>query len=447
MSLLQHLFAELQKLPVAPRYLVAYSGGIDSHVLLHALTQLRGQFSGVALGAMVVDHGLHPQSAAWARHCAQVCLTLDVPLITRVVQARAGIGESPEDAARRARYAAFAQALQPGDVLLTAHHQDDQAETLLLQLLRGAGPRGLAAMAAVSSLGEAWLARPLLGVSRDLLRAYAEAQQLRWIDDPSNTDTRFDRNYLRAEILPRLKQRWPASAATLARSAHHCAEAAELLQDLAQQDLDVALLSPFSLHVPHLLQWSHARRRNVLRLWIERCGLPLPQQRHLEHVLSDVLSAPVDAEPCVRWPGVEVRRYRDALYAMPPLPEPPTTIDAMLQVGAPLHIAGIGVLRAQPTRGAGLAAEYCHAGLRVSFRGGGERIKLAGRAHHTTLKHLFQEAGVPPWQRERVPLILIGEVLAAVAGLWIADEFVAKPGAEGWSVEWDPIWCLHATRL
>lgn len=438
MSLPHHLSVELQKLPKASRYLVAYSGGVDSHVLLHALAQLRDAGARVSLAAVHINHGLHADASAWAQHCARVCTDLQVPLVMRAVHAHADAGESPEDAARHARYAALLQALKPSDVLLTAHHQDDQAETLLLQLLRGAGPRGLAAMPGIAPLGEGWLARPLLSVPRAMLRAYADEHQLRWIDDPSNSDTRFDRNYLRAEILPNLKQRWPAATATLARSAQHCAEAVELLQELAQQDMNVALLSPSSLSVPQLLLLSRARQRNVLRLWIECRGLPLPQQRHLEHVLSDVLHAPPDAEPCVRWPGVEVRRYRDALHAMSPLSEPPATVDAVWRVETPLHIDGAGTLRAQQSSGAGLAAAVCRDGVRVTFRGGGERIKPVGRVHHATLKHLFQEAGVPPWQRERVPLIFIGASLAAVVGFWIADEFAAQPGEAGWEIEWKP---------
>lgn len=437
MSLLHLLTAELQKLPEARRYLIAYSGGVDSHVLLHALVQQRAQFPGTTLSAIHIDHGLHPQAVLWAEHCARVCAVLDVALITRKTDARAVNGESPEDAARRARYAEFTQELRPGDVLLTAHHQDDQAETLLLQLLRGAGPRGLAAMPAVAPLGAASLARPLLGVARDDLRAYADEQRLRWVDDPSNSDTRFDRNFLRAEIVPRLKQRWPAATATLARSAQHCAAAAELLQELAQQDLQTIGLSASSVSVSQLSRLSVARQRNLLRCWIEQCGLPLPQQRHLEHVLSDVLHAPPDGEPCVSWPGVEVRRYRDALYVMAPLPAIPATGEWAWSVDTPLHIEGAGTLRAQRVGGTGLNAETCRAGVRVTFRAGGERIKPAGRAHHVTLKHLFQDAGVPPWQRERLPLIFIGPSLAAVAGFWIADEFAARPGEDGVLFEWE----------
>ena len=465
----------ITRLTGAPRYVVAYSGGVDSHVLLHALAQLRAQLPGVDLRAIHVNHGLHPGSSGWAQHCVRVCAALGVMCEVRAVDARAPSGTSPEDAARAARYAVFADVLQPGDILFTAHHQDDQAETLLLQLLRGAGPRGLAGMAELSRFGAAWLARPLLEFSRAALREYALAQQLHWIDDPSNVDTRFDRNYLRHEIMPRMQQRWPAAQVTLARSAQHCAEAAELLEVLAQSDFQYVhsdkivsaaekwLLPPSmgkelfgsslqdpkrggefssrtagSLSVSKLLALSPARQRNVLRFWIEQSGLPFPQQRHLERLQHDVLHAAADAEPRMHWPGAEVRRYRDALYVLPPLPR----FDALQQqawnLEAPLAIANVGTLTARRHRGAGLRAEACAAGVRVAFRNGGERIQPAGRAHHTTLKNLFQDAGVPPWLRTRVPLLYIGGELAAVAGYWYAAEFSARAGEAAIAIEIQP---------
>jgi tRNA(Ile)-lysidine synthase len=456
----------IARLTRAPCYLVAYSGGVDSHVLLHALAQLRAPLAGVELRAIHVNHGLHPHASDWAQHCAQVCAALAVQCEVRVVDARAPPGVSPEDAARAARYAAFAEAMQPDDVLFTAHHQDDQAETLLLQLLRGAGPRGLAGMAEMSRFGTGRLARPLLEFSRAALHEYARAQQLHWIDDPSNADTRFDRNYLRHEILPRLQQRWPAANVTLARSAQHCAEAAELLEVLAQADYQnvrsrtaehgsdlfslragrgeelfdsqlqtqqgregPAAHKAISLSISKLSGLSPARQRNVLRFWIEQAGLPLPQQRHLERLQRDVLHAAADTEPCMHWPGVDVRRYRDALIAQSPL----ATFDAMQRhawtLDAPLRIAHVGTLTARRNQGAGLRADVCAVGVQIKFRNGGERIQPAGRMHHATLKNLFQQAGVPPWLRARVPLLYIGGTLAAVAGFWYAEEFAARADA------------------
>ncbi len=424
----------------ASRFLVAYSGGMDSHVLLHALAQLRAHFPGVELQVIHVNHGLHPSAPDWAQHCVSVCAALGVPCEVRVVDARASSGISPEDAARAARYGALAEVVRSGDILFTAHHQDDQAETLLLQLLRGAGPQGLAGMPDLSRFGTAWLARPLLEFSRAELHDYALAQRLHWIDDPSNVDTRFDRNYLRHEILPHLQRRWPAAQVTLARSAQHCAEATELLEVLARsdfQDLQLdksgnatkASLLADPLCVSKLLLLSPARQRNVLRFWIAQAGLPMPQQRHLEQLQNEVLPAAVDAEPCAHWPGVDIRRYRDALYALPQRPVFDASQQYEWRLDTPLKIANVGTLTACHNQQVGLRADACAAGVRVVFRSGGERIKPAGRAHHATLKNLFQQVGVPPWLRERVPLLYIGTELAAVAGYWYADEFAARVGA------------------
>ena len=458
------------RLTGASRLLIAYSGGMDSHVLLHALAQLRAHFPGVELQAIHINHSLHASAADWAQHCARACAALEVPCEIRVVDARALSGVSPEDAARAARYGVFAEVVQAGDVLFTAHHQDDQAETLLLQLLRGAGPQGLAGMSDLSRFGTAWLARPLLEFSRAELLGYALAQQLHWIDDPSNVDTRFDRNYLRHEILPHLQRRWPAAQVTLARSAQHCAEAAELLEVLARSDFQdiqldksgnatTALLLPSGrgkagmgvghindphpalppsrgkelfadpLSVSKLLQLSPARQRNVLRFWIEQADLPAPQQRHLHQLQNEVLTAAADAEPRAHWPGVDILRYRDALYAMPQQPVFDASQQYEWRLDMPLKIANVGTLTACHNQQVGLRADACAAGVRVAFRSGGERIKPAGRAHHATLKNLFQQVGVPPWLRERVPLLYIGAELAAVAGYWYADEFAARVGA------------------
>lgn len=428
------LLQTLSVLPPSTRYYVAYSGGADSHILLHALVQLRGQLPGIEIRALHVDHGLHASSSDWAQHCVGVCAGLDVACDVRQVNAHAQSGESPEDAARNARYAAFAEIMPAGEMLLTAHHQDDQAETLLLQLLRGAGPRGLAGMAKISRYGTAWLARPLLDYPREQLRAYALEHRLQWIDDPSNSDTRFARNYLRHAVMPHLQQRWPAASTTLSRSAQHSAEAAELLEALARIDMKKALHPNLhhsggdALSIVELLQLTPARQRNVLRFWIEQAQLPLPQQRHLEHIQSDVLHAEADAEPCVMWPGAEVRRYRDALVAMPPLPQFDLAQVWLWDLATPLHVNGVGTLQARRNLATGLRAEACAVGVRVAFRSGGERIQPAGQEHHRSLKNLFQAAGVPPWQRDRVPLIFIGQVLAAVTGYWYAEEFAARPG-------------------
>lgn len=426
--------------PPARRLIVAYSGGVDSHVLLHLLASHRAAWPDRTLAAIHVDHGLQAASAAWSEHCAQVCRELAIPFQALAIDARPMPGESPEAAARRARYAALAPALDPDSALLTAHHRDDQAETLLLQLLRGAGPHGLAAMPVVSRLGRGWLWRPLLDVDRADLLAYAHAHGLHWIEDASNADPGFDRNYLRHQVLPLLRERWPAANRTLARTARRCAEAAAWLDETAAADLAQAAPDrPDRLSISSLQTLPEPRQRNLVRYWLRQLQLPTPDSRQLHQLLHDALTAARDRQPCIRWPGAEVRRHRDGLYAIPPLPPHPagqTLVWCATATGWPaLTVPGVGTLRLQPTIGTGLRAAAIAAGsLLVRFRQGGERFRPAGRPHRQELKKLLQEADIPPWERERLPLLYAERTLLAVVGLGIAAEQVAQPGEPGWQV-------------
>ncbi len=432
-SVRERLLEALASFPPARRYWVAYSGGLDSHVLLHSLAALRDRLPVGALNAVHVDHGLSPHAGEWSQHCATVCERLDIPLTLLQVDARPRRGESPEAAARRARYAALAPLIGEGEGLLTAHHQDDQAETVLLQLLRGSGPRGLAAMPCWDSFGSGWRGRPLLGVERARLRAYAEAEGLHWVEDESNFDTGVARNYLRHEIVPRLRERWPAMAVTLSRAAGHAAEAARLLDDLAERDMVTA--GDGGLEIEPLRGLEVARRRNLLRYWIRVSGFPLPDSAHLQRILDEVIPAAKDASPRVLWRGAEVRRYRNRLYVMPPLKPFDSSRVLTWKPDEPLALPDGRVLRAVPVLGQGIARARCRdARVTVRFRRGGERCRPAGGAHTRSLKKLLQERGIPPWERERLPLLYVGEELAAVVGLFVCEPFPARQGEAGWHV-------------
>ncbi len=433
----EQLRVALSRLPETTRYWVAYSGGLDSHVLLHAMAALREHLQPVGLGVVHVNHGLHGDALAWAGHCARICGDLDVPLTQLEVDARPVRGESPEAAARRARYEAVGAVMGAGDVVLTAHHRDDQAETLVLHLLRGSGPHGLAAMPPCRSFQQGWLARPLLDLSRQALREYAEARSLSWVDDPSNHEDRFERNFLRNEIMPALKIRWPALTDVLARAAAHQSEAARLVDTLADTDLDgVRGGIPGTLRLDLLLTLSPERQRNLLRRWFGRMGLPLPTTAHLDRVVQDVMGADVDRTPLVRWEGAEVRRYRDRLFAMPPLA--PATPDATLCW--PLEetlLLPDGRLSAERVAGQGIKVPAGTPGVaEVRFRHGGERCRPAGRLHSHSLKKLLQERGVPPWVRQRLPLVYVAGELAAVADLWVCEPLAAREGETGWRISW-----------
>lgn len=427
------LLEQLMQLPVPRRYCVAFSGGVDSHVLLHALAQLREQLPARDLHAIHINHGIHPDAAQWARHCDIICRDLDVSFETRQLELPSSKGHSLEAVARDARYAALAQLMDNDDMLLLAHHQDDQAETLLLQLLRGSGVRGLAGMPECTKFARGWLARPLLAHGREALREYAMHKQLPWIEDPSNLDTAFDRNFLRHAVFPVLRQRWPATSATLARAAQHQAEASGLLVDLAKLDIAASAgTESRRLPISVLTTLEPARQRNVLRDWLHRvCALPLPGTRQLQRILDEILPAANDAMPLVHWPGAEVRRYRDALYAMPPMPEVDRDWQAQWDLRGTLCLPDAKELLAQQVVGRGLRRSALAQGVTIRYRRGGERCQLPGRAHHHELKKLLQDWAVPPWCRDRIPLVYVGEELAQVVGFCVCTAFAARADETG----------------
>ncbi len=422
----ERLLEILDRLPETGRYLIAYSGGRDSHVLLHALCLLRDRLP-ASLEAVHIDHGLQPESGRWAAHCVQVCRDLQVPCKTIALELKTVKGKSTEAIARSARYQAIIDLMLSGDTLLTAHHQDDQAETVLLQLLRGAGPAGLSAMPEVAAFGPGYQARPLLGFSRVNLEAYAREHRLNWVEDPSNRDPRFDRNYLRNEVMPGLTRRWPSLGRTLSRSARHCAEAQGLINGMAAGDLSGLLDDETgTLSTDGLLELPKPRARAVLRAWIRHRGFELPDTGRLDRIFGEMAGAARDRNPLVHWSGVEVRRYRNRLY----LREPPGTVDPDLEIdwdlARPLTLpAGMGVLHLELEPFC-LPEGHDHVG-KVRFRPKGERVKPAGRPVSQSFKNFFQQRAVPPWERGRIPLLYLSGELAAVA-----DLCVCEPSNGGW---------------
>ncbi len=406
------------------RFVIAFSGGLDSTVLAHAVVTAD---TGVPVLAVHIDHGLHDDSAAWAAHCEAFAAGLGIEYRGREVTVQLESGKGPEASAREARYTALHAELQHGDWLLSAHHREDQAETLLLNLVRGSGPAGIAGIGAIRRFGPGWLARPLLDIDRAALAAYADVNALDWVEDPSNTDRRFDRNFLRHEILPRLKARWPDIALRLQRSAAHAGEAATLLADLADVDLEALGGRAGRLPVGGLLALPRSRQKNVIRHALRLAGLSTPTALQLDRILHEVLPAREDAQPHVSWPGASVRRYRNGLYL---LPETLAAVPAAAPVqGESISLgAGLGTLYFEPCAGTGLAPRLLERGLRLAVRKGGEEIQPVGQTHTRKLKKLLQEAGIVPWMRDRVPLVYAGDELVAVGDLWLADGAAAEPG-------------------
>lgn len=434
---LRQRLAELE-LARSPRgYAVAFSGGIDSSVLLEGCHRLG---SGLPLRALHVDHGLQPESRHWAKHCRDAAGALGIDFEAVEVAVDVDAGQSVEAAAREARYGALGALLSPGEMLLTAHHEDDQLETVFLRLMRGAGAKGLRGVLESGQLAAGHFGRPLLAISKAEIAAAAERWGLDWIEDPSNRDERFDRNYLRAAVLPALQRRWPAVARTVSRAARQMADAEELLTTVAEADA-AGIADRARVPIGRLAELSTARQRNLLRHLLDANALPLPSAKQLEEVISALGVVRTDAQTCVSWPGADARIHGGNLYLMRALPERSSGEDAG-SVSAQTPWTGPEgrlalVEAADPRDAAVLPDAWAAAGLSVRFRRGGERFKPCGAEHHRALKKLLQEAGIVPWMRSRIPLLYRDEELVGVGDLWVCDAARGKPaGARAWQVRW-----------
>jgi tRNA(Ile)-lysidine synthase len=402
------------------------------------MASLRDKGVDWSLSAVHVHHGLNAAADDWGQFCQGLCSQRQIPLELIYVDASPVRGESPEATARELRYQAMSQIIREGDALLTAHHQDDQAETLLLQLMRGSGVPGLAAMPSQTSFSKGLLLRPLLDFRRQDLREYALQQQLDWVEDSSNDDIRFDRNFMRHQILPELQGRWPGLVAKLCRTSTHMSEAMSLLDERAAEDLQQVVTAERSIiNIDALGALSKARQHNLLRYWLRDLDLPVPSQAQLQHVISDVIHAAPGRDPCVKWPGVELRAYRQQLYALRTMSLFGSDKRIAWDLQSALQIDGVGTLEISTVQGQGLSPVLLgQKDLYIGFRQGGERIRPARRGHEHELKKLFQEAAVPPWQRERTPILYQGDQVVAVAGLCVAESFQADEGQQGLLLHW-----------
>lgn len=414
--------------------LVAYSGGLDSTVLLHLVRDYT-QTRGLRVRAHHIDHALHTDSAAWTRRCAEVAARFGVTYSAERLASAPPAGASIEDWARHARYTALLAQTDAQTALLTAHHQDDQAETVLLHALRGSGPHGLAGIRTHGRYGDTRLLRPLLDESRTELRVYAQVHGLTWMEDPSNAEQRFARNRLRAAVLPTLEHAFPGATAALARVASLQGEVVQVLEALADQiigDAPTLALSCLRDSAPPL-------RPYLIKRWLLRRGSPPPGRAQLQHILHDMLHARVDGAPAVVWRGVAVRRYDDRLFVTAAsVPVPATPSPDWSSPWAALVLEH-GELRAQAVAEQGLdARRLAHSSLGVRYRGGGERLRLHAGGPRRELKHLFQEWRVPPWQRAGWPLLYVGDQLAVVPGYAVAAEFRIVAAGPGLLFSWQP---------
>ncbi|MCF7966926.1 MAG: tRNA lysidine(34) synthetase TilS [Methylobacter tundripaludum] len=412
------------------RLYVAYSGGVDSHVLLHccaSIPRLKDKIT-----AVYVHHGLQAEAESWAKHCEKTAKELGAEFLTLRVNAKPTPGESPEEAARNARYDALKSLINAGDALLLAQHREDQLETVLLQLFRGSGLRGLSGMPERMAFGAGVMLRPFLDTPKQAIIDYAHAHQLSWVEDPSNQSNDYDRNFLRNAVVPLLKQRWPAIDKTVARSAKHCADAQLLVEEVADE-LFGAVLNPEdkTLCISRLMEHHSHPRQLILRHWFRYLGLKMPSQAFIGRILSQVVAAGEHRDPVLSGQGYNIRRYRNKLYCLTNQSAQKSLQDLVWPVGQmSIKVSHDRTLFCVPSSTGMLREQWLSAEVEIRFRRGGEKICLPGRQGHHSLKKLFQEAAVPPWERDVTPLVYLNGKLAAVGDKWISAAFYdEKPQA------------------
>lgn len=453
-SALQQLILQaLEQIPEpSPATLwLGLSGGLDSVCLLAEAAALRAKHSTIQLRAVHVNHGIQAASDQWQGHCEALCQQLGVPLTSCAVSLKDFQG-SLEAAARTARYQAFASCIAVNDVLLLAHHRDDQVETFLQRAARGSGPLGLAAMATYSERAGLRIVRPWLAADRQQIQQRAETLGLSWVEDPSNADLHHERNFLRQQILPPWRSNKQELNRTLSRAAKLCGESSSLLADLATLDAGAELAQP-QLAIDCLTPLSPARQRNLLRYWIQANGYPMPSEARLERVLTEVLPARSDAQPRVDWGRVSIRRFRDKLHLVSSLLDqsPMATVCASLaSLAAEGVTTDLGVLKfhqviskqevptEQPPQSRGHfwdLSQLSQRRIEIRFDHPSERLRPAKRPSKS-VKDWFLEFGVPPWQRPHWPLLYLDDQLAGIPGLVVAEPFAARDLEQAGDCQW-----------
>lgn len=407
--------------------IVGFSGGLDSTVLLHLLASYPSL--GPKLLAVHINHGISKNASSWQSHCEQFCFNLGIRFLSRSVQFNrcANI----EEEARTARYQVFSSLLTATDCLILAHHREDQAETVLLQLFRGAGVDGLAAMTELSSLGLGSIARPLLSHSRAELESYAARHELKWVEDESNQEINYSRNYLRHQIMPLLLTKWPGVTGNLARTASHCQQAKANLDELAVSDYPELLVARKALFIDPLRTLSIERITNVLRVWLKRNHIQLPATTTFQRLIHEVINANADANPLVSWDGIEVRRYQHYLYVDNKKVINLATAIEWAEFPSPLVLTEYNLHLIAKKVDEGLVVPQNTAVI-IRFRQGGEHFCWHGQTKQ--LKKLFQEWTIPPWLRDTIPLVYIDNQLAAVVGYAVSDLFYSKNSSQCWQL-------------
>ena len=409
----------------ANKIVLALSGGMDSRVLLDLLHRYQNENS-ISCLAVHVHHGLSANADSWVQQCQKWCVDAGIELAVEYVELSLQ-GQSLEECAREARYQALAKHLNSGDILLTGQHSDDQLETFLLALKRGSGPKGLSAMAKQMPFKGATLIRPLLDISREQIAQYAHANALQWVDDESNQDTRFDRNFIRHQITPVLKQRWPHIHSAVQRTSELCAEQEALLEELLSSTLASAMSGDGSLSIEFLAQQSERVRTQLIRMWFTYMGLKMPSRDHLAKVWQEVAITRQDANPVLNLSGGQVRRFTERLYWVNSV-EDVTCWQSSVQLNQSVILPDeLGSLKLVNSVQGNLSLQALQtAPLRIIFDPEGLSAHPVGRGHSRKLKKLFQEYGVPSWLRRRLPILICGDQVVAIANLFIDLQFAGQ---------------------
>lgn len=472
----------LQSIPVASHYYVALSGGLDSSLLLQLSNRYLRESRLASVIAIHVHHGISQYADQWQSHCEAICHQSGVELVVRKVELKSS-KKGVEEAARAARYSVFEQILPSDAVLLQGHHQNDQAETVLLRLMRGAGVKGLAGIPKTRALNSALIHRPFLAVSRSELLSLAEAWGVSWVEDDSNASVDYDRNYIRHEVIPKLESRWESAVSRLAVSSEHCRESAELEEALAKIDLVGITQDVFgpALSIAGLTQLPLSRQRNAVRYWLQHQRLGFPGEKRFQRIWTELLTARADANPLVEWPLGAVRRYRDAIFGLSAndisaqsdcitsnivvdgwstsktdsaLSDGLTKRELMIfkqsvmgrqyalrmvdSVNASISdvVTETEEVNIQPVKRLLVKAPADQVQVSIKFRQGGELFKPVGRHHHKPLKKWLHECNVPPWLRDSIPLLYYNESLVAMGDLLVADGFQGGSNSRNLEISW-----------
>ena len=432
----QYVINHLFELSTSRDYLIAYSGGLDSSVLLYLMYKASLQYSCINISAIHVNHGISAKSHEWEDFCQSRCHALGVPYRSCTIDIMHFKGQSLEASARKYRYSLLASHIKNNHVLLTAHHQDDQCETLLLQMLRGAGLSGIASMPEIQNFSNGYLARPLLNTDREAIKRYAINKNLDWIEDESNLDTGLDRNYIRHNVIPIIKERWPSASKTIARTAKHAGESIYLVNTLARQDyVKAKIVGADTLSVSALRQFCYSRQKNLLRQWIREHRKSLPSTIILQRILRESIQSGVDRNPKITWSNVEVRRYRNRLYIFNELPI--SDSHKILDLDQACESLPLGVLSCDYSIGTGISKELLQGRIiSIRFRSGGESISPYKSSYPHRVKKLMSEHGVPPWLRDLMPLVYVDNELVAIPGICVDKNWMTTANQTSLNLTW-----------